>query len=112
MILTPATVCGTAGAIVEFREEALVWYVGTFSGGLADGTCAAGTVGTTCFPAVAGVDYGDTVTAVQLPGSLTAMVNPSLLTMTNVGTPGVWRIEINPTSIASATGTATVSWTT
>ena len=101
MIITAATVCGTAGAIVEFRYQELIWHAGTASGAGTDGLCTAATTGVSCFPAVAGVDYGDTVTAVQLPGSLTTAVTSTLPTTSNVGTPGVWRIEINPTSIPS-----------
>lgn len=107
VILTPRMICGEAGVEAEYRYNELVWYVGTASGGLPDGTCADGTVGMSCFPAVAGVDYGDTVTATQLPGSLTTEVNSTLLTMSNVGMPGVWRIEINPSSIPSC-GNGTV----
>jgi cysteine-rich repeat protein len=102
LVLTPATVCGTAGAVVEFRYAQLVWHAGTATGAGNDGLCTAANVTAgICTPAVAGVDYGDTRTAAQLPGSLTMAVNQTLLTQSNVGIPGVWRIEVNPNAIPS-----------
>ncbi len=99
MVLTASTVCGVDGAELQFRYEALVWHAGTASGAGPNGICPPTTVGTTCFPAVAGVDYGDTLTAVQLPGSLTSEVTTRLLTDSNVGTPGVWEVPLDPDAI-------------
>ncbi|UJR82114.1 nidogen-like domain-containing protein [Sandaracinus amylolyticus] len=102
LVLSPAEVCGEAGIVVEFRYAALSWHAGTASGAAADGRCTETTVmNGTCRPAVAGIDYGDTRTAAQLPGSLTLSVTDTLLTQSNVGTPGVWRIRANPTVIPS-----------
>ena len=96
--LSPGTVCGQSGLIVEYRFEEMTWNSGTFGGGV---PCATGLCSDTseCTPGVAGVDYGDGVTAVQLPGSLTPSVHTDLLGGSNVGTPGLWRIEVNPVAI-------------
>ena len=82
LIVTPV---GTAGDFdVEFRYSRCEWTTGDASGG-------AGGVGGT--PAQAGMDLGDGVNSVTLPGSLTANV-VNLCGTSNVGVPGVWRIQV------------------
>lgn len=81
-ILTPAA-SGVAGDIdVEFRYARCQWTTGD-------------NVGAPEFarPAQAGLDFGDRVNFVTLPGSQTTDVI-RLCSTSNVGIPGVWRLQI------------------
>jgi len=85
------------GLGIEFRYEALHWYVGEASGGTAEGLCAAGASveeGGNCTPAVAGFDTGDGVHAFQVEGTRTRFVNDVLLAGASVDEPGLFRFEL------------------
>ena len=96
------------GVEVEFRYEALGWYVGQASGGTAEGICpATPDPMDPCLPASAGIDYGNMVTATALPGSHTPNVTSLLVTGTNVGMPGTYRHIITPNALPSCGNSTT-----
>lgn len=84
LIVTPAGAAGSGDFDVEFRYGLCQWTTGDASGGV-------GGLGGT--PAQAGIDHGDAVNSVSLPGSRTADVL-YLCTSSNVGIPGVWRMQV------------------
>jgi len=84
VIVTPAGAAGSGDFDVEFRYGLCQWTTGDASGGT-------GGLGGT--PAQAGIDVSDSTNAVSFPGSGTADVL-YLCTTSNVGIPGVWRIQV------------------
>ncbi|MFK7989862.1 MAG: nidogen-like domain-containing protein [Sandaracinaceae bacterium] len=94
LILTEARYCGVEGDFdVEFRYNRCEWEAGGASGDSNDdGICNASE--STCTPAQVGFDAGNLTDFVSVPGSMMTGIHTQMCTMSNIGSPGVWRFQI------------------